>query len=377
MLLVEDDDGDALIVEELLSDAAEPFDLIRARTVHEAVHGPHAGIDCLLLDLGLPDAHGIDALTTVLDAAPGIAVVVLTGLLDAERGIQAVSAGAQDYLVKGHVDGVGLSRAVRYAAERRAIDETRRRMLIAERRQRENARMAHGLLPQPLVGDPCVAVTTRYQPGGPDAQLGGDFYDVIETRDGTIRAVIGDVCGHGPDEAALGVAMRIAWRSLVRAGLKGDDIVTALDDVFTLERRDRFLFTTICDIEVPVDRTTLTMRLCGHPPPLLVHPEVRWLDLASTNPPLGIHAADEAITSHTVDLPAHWAIVLLTDGLFEGRSGDGRLGMDGLHDVTSRLCAEGKGPDELLDDLIAAARDAHGTELPDDVALVCIESHSA
>src|SRR5690606_38325033 len=134
----------------------------------EAIDGPHAGIDCLLLDLGLPDAQGIDALTTVLETAPGIAVVVLTGLLDAERGIQAVSAGAQDYLVKGQVDGVALSRSVRYATERRAIDDARRRMLLAERRQRENARMAYGLLPQPLVQDPAVAVITRYQPGGPD-----------------------------------------------------------------------------------------------------------------------------------------------------------------------------------------------------------------
>lgn len=346
---------------------------MRARSVADALSGHFSDVDCMLLDLGLPDAQGIDALNTVLDQSPNLAIVVLTGLLDTERGLEAVTAGAQDYLVKGQVDGAGLSRAVRYAAGRRAIDEARQRVRMAERRQRENNRMARGLLPNPLVEDPRITVSTRYQPGGPDAQLGGDFYDVIEMRDGTLRAVIGDVCGHGPDEAALGVAMRIAWRTLVRAGLSADDVISSLDDVFVLERRDRFLFTTICDLEIPPDRRSLRMRLCGHPPPLLLRPEVRWLDGAGVNPPIGILDTDASLTSTHLDLPEEWTIVLLTDGLFEGKATDGRLGMDGLAQVAAELCASGSNASDLLDQLITTARDAHGSELPDDVAMVCIE----
>ena len=61
-------------------------------------------------------------------------------------------------------------------------------------------------------------MVARYRPGRANALLGGDFYDVVETPDGTVHAVIGDVCGHGAAEAAIGVCLRVAWRSLVLAG---------------------------------------------------------------------------------------------------------------------------------------------------------------
>ena len=82
----------------------------------------------------------------------------------------------------------------------------------------ENARLERGLLPRPLVADPAVAVDIGYRPGRERALLGGDFYDVVEAADGTLHAVIGDVCGHDPDAAALGVCLRIAWRTLVLGG---------------------------------------------------------------------------------------------------------------------------------------------------------------
>lgn len=373
VLLVEDDDGDALLVEEFLDDAGERFDLLRARSVDEAINGPHAEIDCMLLDLGLPDTQGLDAVTKILENAPGVPIVVLTGLFDEEKGIQSVAAGAQDYLVKGQVDGAGLSRAIRYAAERRAADEARRRMLLAERRQRENDRMARGLLPTPLVRDERVTVTTRYRPGGPDAQLGGDFYDVIETPDGTLRAVIGDVCGHGPDEAALGVALRIAWRSLVRAGLPADEVINALDDLLSLERGERFVFTTICDVEVPPDRRSISIRLCGHPPPLLIRPEVRWLAESRPNPPLGVSPECSLDDPTILELPESWSLILLTDGIFEGRADDGRFGMDRLEELARSYHGQGVVHGDLLDRLILSAQEAHGADLPDDVALVKIQ----
>lgn len=377
VLLVEDDDGDALLVEEFLADTGESYEILRARTVGEAIDGPHEAVDCLLLDLGLPDSQGIDAVGRVLEAAPGVPVVVLTGLFDAAMGIESVAAGAQDYLVKGQVDGPAISRAIRYAAERRASDEARRRMLLAERRQRENARMARGLLPTPITSDPRITITTRYRPGGPDAQLGGDFYDVIETPDGTLRAVIGDVCGHGPDEAALGVALRIAWRSLVRAGLPAPEVIDALDDLLELERGDRFLFTTICDVEVPADRRRATIRLCGHPPPLMIRPTVGWLRECGPVPPLGIAPAGCLDEPTTIELPEEWSMVLVTDGIFEGRSEDGRLGMERLEDIARQYHAEGYAYGDLLDRLIRSAQDAHGADLPDDVALVKIQVRGA
>ena len=94
ILLVEDDDGDALLVEELLAITGASVDIVRAATLAGALDTPLGEIDCVLLDLDLPDAHGLTALLRLKDAQPEVAVLVLTGLDDELRGTAAVAAGA-------------------------------------------------------------------------------------------------------------------------------------------------------------------------------------------------------------------------------------------------------------------------------------------
>ncbi|MGH3670880.1 MAG: response regulator, partial [Pseudonocardiaceae bacterium] len=117
VLLVEDDEGDAVLVRELLTDAATPVDLMWASSLGEAERLWSAGTDCVLLDLQLPDASGLDGLRRLLGRG-AVAVVVLTGLDDQRQGVAAVGAGAQDYLVKGQMDGRSLERVIRYAVQR-------------------------------------------------------------------------------------------------------------------------------------------------------------------------------------------------------------------------------------------------------------------
>src|SRR3546814_15417113 len=81
--------------------------------------------------------------------------------------------------------------------------------------------------------------------------------------------VIGDVSGHGPEEAALGVCLRIAWRTLVLAGRPDDDVLPALDAVLRAERQADH-FCTVCDVTVSPDRPHVSTRLAGHPHPELV-----------------------------------------------------------------------------------------------------------
>ena len=100
VLLVEDDDGDAFLVTELLADLSEHIEVRRVDTLASAVSAPLRA-DCVLLDLQLPDAVGLTALTRLRQHAPSTAVVVLTGQRDEAVGVAAVAAGAQDYLVKG------------------------------------------------------------------------------------------------------------------------------------------------------------------------------------------------------------------------------------------------------------------------------------
>lgn len=368
VLLVEDDDGDALLVEELVLDAGEPISLRRARTLAEAVASVR-GMQCALVDLGLPDARGLDAVATLCAAAPGLAVVVLTGLADRQRGIDALAAGAQDYLVKGEVDGPALARAIRYAVERRHAEDDSRRLALAEQRHAENERMARGLLPNLLLDGSPIAVATRYVPGGRDAVVGGDFYDAIECPDGSVRVVIGDVCGHGPDEAAVGVALRIAWRALVVAGAPPREVLARVDDILCLERSDPATFATVCDLTFAPTGTEVAVRLHGHPPPLLIaHGTATWMEAIRPALPLG--AFDHQVAPvHDVPLVPGWQLLVVTDGLYEAQvDGRERLGMEALAGMVGALAAAGARSQGLLDRLfqqVVAANDGH---LADDAA---------
>jgi DNA-binding response OmpR family regulator len=123
VLLVEDDVGDAVLTRELLFDAGLQMSLARTMNLADAEAGAVREADCVLLDLGLPDAGGLDAVTRMRDAAPGVAIIVLTGLDDPERRASALAAGAQDYIVKGTVDGDELAAAVGAAIERRRRED--------------------------------------------------------------------------------------------------------------------------------------------------------------------------------------------------------------------------------------------------------------
>jgi serine phosphatase RsbU (regulator of sigma subunit) len=376
LLLVEDDDGDALLVEEHLADAGQTYIIDRARSVAEAAPLIDRA-DCALVDLGLPDARddGVTALTRIRAMASDLPIVVLTGVAEQARGLDALSSGAQDYLVKGEVDGPQLTRALRYAVERCRAENDARLLLLAEQRQAENDRLARGLLPLldiDSVGDTKCTVATRYRPGA-DALLGGDFYDAIVLPDGRLRVVIGDVCGHGATEAALGVALRIAWRTLTLAGASETDTLATVEQVLLRERDESVPFATICDLTIDPGMGTLTVRRNGHPPPMLLAPRLRWVEEAPVAPPLGCVPSEPSVaTAATVGLPPGWSLLLMTDGIFEGRVPGGRLGTDGLIEMVGRLAPGAASPDVLLDALIARAQELNGGDLEDDLALLWI-----
>jgi serine phosphatase RsbU (regulator of sigma subunit) len=383
VLVVEDDEGDALLVVELLDDALPRMGIVRSRTLAEALGqlgGGEEPVDCVLLDLGLPDAVGLDALARVRLAAPGIAVIVLTGLDDEAAGVAAVNAGAQDYLVKGRVDAGLLTRAVRYAIGRRQAEDDAQLLRIAAVRAEENARLERGLVPSPIVADESIWIASRYRPGRRRALLGGDFYDVVERADGGLDVLVGDVCGHGPDEAALGACLRIAWRALTLSGAGGDLMLTTLQRVLEHESQIPGLFATLCTLEIEPSHRALRIRRAGHPPPVLIDgPAVTSLPADGGGPPIGLFA-DAQWPQTRLELPAGWVMLLYTDGLTEGRVGPGpeRLGEDRLHgliaDYIARRPEWQTSPDGLLSELLARADELNGEELSDDVAMLLVGS---
>ncbi|HVE67835.1 MAG TPA: EAL domain-containing protein [Solirubrobacteraceae bacterium] len=140
LMLVEDNAGDAVLVREMLRSAlTEGFELVHAERLDEACEMlEEAGATCVLLDLSLPDAHGLEAVRRLLTVSPDVPIVVLTGLDDERLALTAVQEGAQDYLIKGRVDDHLIARSIRYAIERK----------------RAEVELAHQALHDPLTGLP-------------------------------------------------------------------------------------------------------------------------------------------------------------------------------------------------------------------------------
>jgi serine phosphatase RsbU (regulator of sigma subunit) len=386
VLLVEDDDGDALLVQELLREVGAPVVLLRARSLRQATTMVSEAA-CVLLDLGLPDSQGLQGLRQLLRVEPEAAIVVLTGEANEHLGEQAVRAGAQDYLVKGEVAGHMLHRVIRYAVERRRAEEAQRELRVAQVQAQENARLERGLLPSPLLADPRLSMSARCLAGGQQHLLGGDFYDVVEAADGWVHALIGDVCGRGPAEAALGVCLRVAWRTLVLAGRPADEILATLNQLLEHERQDDTMFATMCMMSVTPDRSAGWVRMAGHLPPLLVT-EGGVLELQTpTSPPLGLGRVQHWPGTQ-FRLDGTWSVLLYTDGLIEGRIGKGseRLGSEGLMDLIRAALraapsAAGNGEtsaarpsadDVLLDRVIEDVRELNGGDLDDDLAILAL-----
>lgn len=375
VLLIEDDRGDAILVEELIADADSKIKVVWAATMEDAeqqleVFRP----DCVLLDLNLPDADGIKALDRVARRDITMPIVVLTGLNDEHFGISAVAAGAQDYLVKGRVEPETLRRALLYAVERKRAELTSVELHASELRAMENARLERGLLPSPLLLEqPGVDIVAEYRPSRQHALLGGDFYDFVQTPDRTVHVMVGDVAGHGPDEAALGVALRIGWRALTFAGLRGNERMRQLERILSTERPGSSIFATVCSVAMSTDNLSYNVVSAGHPG-MLLHGNntVEWIE-PRVGPALGLYGREWPL--NLFELPPGYGLILLTDGLFEGRSGRGteRLGEAGLLEVArgyAHLPAR-EFVRALIDDVERRAQSVGG--ISDDIAVVRVE----
>src|SRR4030088_1734181 len=125
LLLVEDNPGDARLLREMFNELGlHRTELKHVGCMSDAEkHLSEHAVDIIVLDLGLPDAQGRGAVRRAHAAAPHVPLVVLTGLDDESLAAEALQEGAQDYLIKGQIDARGLLRALRYAIERKTMEE--------------------------------------------------------------------------------------------------------------------------------------------------------------------------------------------------------------------------------------------------------------
>ncbi|HRW38485.1 MAG TPA: SpoIIE family protein phosphatase [Aquihabitans sp.] len=372
VVLIEDDPGDQVLFEVSLEQADPQLQVVAVDGFEGFESLPaRDGAACVVLDLGLPGFTGFEALDRLLALEPAIAVVVLTGWGDQDAGIAAVARGAQDYLVKGEADGATIARSIRFAVERKRSQLAAAALAEAEVRQAEQHRLERALLAEPVLRRADLSLTSRYQAARPGV-VSGDFFDAIELDDGTVRLVVGDVAGHGADEAALGVALRAGWRSLVLAGLDPTDLLVALEELIAAERRNGDEFATVCDLTIAPDLTSVCVRSAGHPPPVLAG-RGALVDTAR-RAPLGVRLGPRDLPGTRHDLPARWSLVAYTDGLFEVRSGDGVLAAEAVPPAVEAASGhEGVDADALI--AAFAGLDVEGWR--DDVAVIVISGWPA
>jgi diguanylate cyclase len=221
VLIVEDNPGDAILVREMLREV-DPlgFELSHADRLSAGIDQLlGVGADCVLLDLSLPDAEGLDALTQVQSVSLDVPVIVFSGRSDERIAVRAVQEGAQDYLIKGQVDGRLLARSINYAVERKRVE----------------VELAHQALHDALTGLPnrglfldrleqALARLSRHA-----SALAVLFCDLDRFK------IVNDSLGHGAGDLLLVDVARRLW-DVLRAGdtaarFGGDEFVILCEDI--------------------------------------------------------------------------------------------------------------------------------------------------
>ncbi|MGI5373380.1 SpoIIE family protein phosphatase [Streptomyces sp. CA-251387] len=256
-----------------------------------------------------------------------------------------------------------------------AIDNARRYS-----RERSTAlTLQRSLLPQGLPIQEAVEVASRYLPGGTEAEVGGDWFDVIPLSGARVALVVGDVVGHGLHASASMGRLRTAVRTLADVDLPPDELLTHLDDLVLhlasdLQPDSHFQpsgesgATCLYTVYDPVSRR-FTLASAGHPLPLIVSPDgTRTPVAAQPGPPLGIGGLPFEATE--LELPEGSLLALYTDGLVGSRE----------HDVDQRITELQRVLEHSATSLEALCDSVMDVMLPerrtDDAALLLARTHA-
>jgi signal transduction histidine kinase len=196
VLLVEDNAGDVRLLREMFSnEKADSFELTHLVRMSDAeAHLAKGEVDILLLDMGLPDAHGIETVRRARAVAPGVPLIVLTGLEDEALAAAAMKEGAQDYLIKGQIENRALPRALRHAIERQRMQmETDRvRSLQMQLKDEFLSHVSHELR-APLASIYSFSSIIADGLAGDTSQEQNEYLEIIQKNVQQLQAMIEDL----------------------------------------------------------------------------------------------------------------------------------------------------------------------------------------
>jgi len=317
ILLVEDDPDDVWVMRSLLGDRWDgPFELVHTELLATGVtRCTHETFDVILLDLALPDSHGLETFISMYAHAGGVPIVVLSGYDDEVTAMKAVQTGAQDYLVKGQVNDHVLVRSIRYAIERRRRDRAEEALRDTSEEFRAAQEIQQRLFPKEAPEIEGFDIAGAAYPAKATA---GDYFDYIPMLDQCWGIVVGDVSGHGMGPGLLMSETRACLRTLSQAHSDVGDILTRANHVLAVDTGD-VLFITLAMARIDPRTRTLIYASSGQQGYLL-HEGNATSVLESTSPPLGIDATMIVPSAPPLSLQSGEIVTFFTDGVFEAES---------------------------------------------------------
>lgn len=310
-----------------------------------------------------PDGEAVERWLATLN--PGVGVTVTEG--DAwQPDTPVVAALARTKLRRSPIAIAVTPESVRNADDRNLLSQLAQATALAAEGLHTFAEehslaltLQRSLLPRTLPHRPELPMTARYVPAQHNAEIGGDFYDVIEL-DGRYLIAIGDVCGHSIEAATVMAEVRHTLRAYAVESHRPAEILRRVDTL--LERfHPAGGLTTMCLLLVDLEAGTMDVANAGHVPPLLADASgARYAPIKG--PLLGIGLERPEAT--TLPLPPGTTVLLTTDGLVERPGIDLDEGMEKLRTAVSHT----DDMDELADRLLAEL----GQDKQDDIALVLL-----
>ncbi|MFN2545446.1 MAG: SpoIIE family protein phosphatase [Actinomycetota bacterium] len=238
-------------------------------------------------------------------------------------------------------------------------------------RQRHIARtLQESLLPPSLPVIPGVEIAARYEAAGEGTEVGGDFYDVFETVRGEWGVVMGDVCGKGPEAAAVTGLARYTIRAAAMRDTSPASILTTLNEAIRQQRSD-LRFATVAYLRLRKDNGNVEVEgSCGgHPLPLVLRREGGVETVGRPGTLLGIFE-DADLENDRAQLEPGDAVVLYTDGVSQERDEIGALTEEDLAELVAG--SMGMGADAIADRILEAVKDESSGEARDDIAILVV-----
>lgn len=213
------------------------------------------------------------------------------------------------------------------------------------------------LLPPSLPEHPRASLAARYLPASEGLDVGGDFYDVYTHSDDAWSLVVGDVCGRGPEAAALTAMTRYSLRAAAVHVLPPSELLETLNSaILSRDEGDEARFCTVAAAQVDFAAGTLTVSLGGHPPVLVVRSSGEVVEVGEFGAALGI-IDDPGVSDHQVHLYPGDLVLLYTDGVIEARSTEGEFFEPSLYEMLPSFAGlDSEAACARLDEALAAFR---------------------